>query len=230
MAQPNRTRVRLFWTAWFRAPKLLCGRLVTDDPTAYSNLRGHKTSEPMTETLQLLTDRIDSPIGELLIATDLQGNLRALNWSEQENGLRGLLQLLYGKEGFQIAPAQNPHGLTDAIGRYFAGELNVIDTLPVQTGGTSFQREVWQALRTIPCGTTVSYSELAQKIGRSSAVRAVGLANGSNPIPIVVPCHRVIGSNGSLTGYGGGLERKRWLLEHEKCANIARQKRLFGSR
>jgi methylated-DNA-[protein]-cysteine S-methyltransferase len=91
--------------------------------------------------------------------------------------------------------------------------------------GTPFQLEVWQALRKIPCGTTVSYLDLARQIGRPAAVRAVGLANGSNPIPVVIPCHRVIGSNGSLTGYGGGLERKRWLLEHEKCAAVASQQR-----
>jgi methylated-DNA-[protein]-cysteine S-methyltransferase len=105
--------------------------------------------------------------------------------------------------------------LTHAISSYFTGDLTAIDILPVQTGGTPFQREVWRALRTITCGATVSYAKLAGQIGRPAAVRAVGLANGSNPVGIVVPCHRVIGSNGSLTGYGGGMERKRWLLEHE---------------
>jgi len=85
----------------------------------------------------------------------------------------------------------------------------------VQTGGTPFQREVWRSLRNIPCGTTVSYAEVAEQIGRPAAVRAVGLANGSNPVGVVVPCHRVIGANGSLTGYGGGIERKFWLLKHE---------------
>lgn len=184
----------------------------------------------MADILQLLMDRIDTPIGELLIAADLLGSLRALDFTDHEDGLHRLLQRQYGEKQFQIEPTQNPFGLTDAIGRYFAGELKAIDTLPVHTGGTSFQREVWQALRTIPCGTTISYGALARQIGRSSAVRAVGLANGSNPIPIVVPCHRVIGSNGSLTGYGGGLERKCWLLKHEKCASIAPQKRLFESR
>jgi methylated-DNA-[protein]-cysteine S-methyltransferase len=99
--------------------------------------------------------------------------------------------------------------------RYFAGELAALNELPVRTAGTPFQREVWRALREIPHGTTVSYGKLAEQIGRPKAVRAVGLANGSNPIGVVVPCHRVIGSNGSLTGYGGGIERKRWLLEHE---------------
>ena len=108
------------------------------------------------------------------------------------------------------------NGLTDAIGRYFAGELHAIDSLAVRTAGTPFQREVWRALREIPCGTTVSYAQLAERIGRPTAVRAVGLANGSNPVGVIVPCHRVIGSDGSLTGYGGGIKRKRWLLEHEK--------------
>jgi methylated-DNA-[protein]-cysteine S-methyltransferase len=99
---------------------------------------------------------------------------------------------------------------------YFSGELTAIDTLPVATGGTEFQRLVWSELRRIPCGASISYSELARRIGRPAAVRAVGLANGANPIGIVVPCHRVIGANGTLTGYGGGIERKRWLLAHER--------------
>lgn len=100
--------------------------------------------------------------------------------------------------------------------RYFAGDVEAIDDIPVQTSGTPFQRSVWKELRKIPSGAVVSYRKLAGKIARPTAVRAVGLANGSNPIGIVVPCHRVIGSDGSPTGYGGGLERKRWLLEHER--------------
>ena len=102
------------------------------------------------------------------------------------------------------------------MNRYFAGDLEAIDNIPVQTAGTAFQRSVWNELRRIPTGAPVSYGKLAQRIARPKAVRAVGLANGANPIGIVVPCHRVIGSDGSLTGYGGGLERKRWLLEHER--------------
>jgi len=93
--------------------------------------------------------------------------------------------------------------------------LPAIDDLEVATAGTTFQRDVWRELRRIPVGQTISYSELAQRIGRPKAVRAVGLANGANPVSIVVPCHRVIGANASLTGYGGGLHRKVWLLEHE---------------
>ena len=102
-----------------------------------------------------------------------------------------------------------------SIKAYFEGQLNAIDSLPVECVGTPFQKRVWHALREIPCGRTVSYSELARRIGRPAAVRAVGLANGANPISVIVPCHRVIGVNGTLTGYGGGLERKRWLLSHE---------------
>lgn len=172
----------------------------------------------MTEVLQLLSDRIHTPIGEMAIVADYEGNLRAADWTDHEARMRRLLGLHYGENGFRVESASNPNGLTDAVGRYFAGELDVINALPVETGGTPFQRQVWRALREIPCGTTVSYAQLAERIGRPAAVRAVGLANGSNPIGVVVPCHRVIGSDGSLTGYGGGIERKRWLLEHEKWA------------
>jgi methylated-DNA-[protein]-cysteine S-methyltransferase len=121
--------------------------------------------------------------------------------------------------GFRLEPARNPNDLTHAISRYFEGELTAINILPVQTSGMPFQRDVWRALRDIPCGTAISYAKLAGQIGRPAAVRAVGLANGSNPVGVVVPCHRVIGANGSLTGYGGGIERKSWLLEHEASAN-----------
>ncbi len=160
-------------------------------------------------------DRLDTPIGELLILADAEGNLHAVDWNDHEGRMLRFLRLHYGEHGFKLEPARDPHGLTHAMARYFAGELTAIDNLPVQTAGTPFQREVWQALRKIPCGSTVSYGELARRIGRPAAVRAVGLANGSNPVGIVVPCHRVIGANGTLTGYGGGLERKRWLLAHE---------------
>ena len=97
---------------------------------------------------------------------------------------------------------------------YFAGRLKIFD-LPLAPNGTDFQRRVWSALRKIPFGTTISYLDRARRVGNAAAVRAVGAANGRNPIPIIVPCHRVIGSNGSLTGFGGGLPRKRWLLRHE---------------
>ena len=169
----------------------------------------------MGEILQLLIDRIDTPIGEMLIIADHDGNLRAADWTEHEARMRRLLRLHYGQDGFRLEQTRNPNGLKNAIGSYFAKDFGAIDLLPVQTAGTLFQRKVWRALREIPCGTTVSYAKLAQRIGQPTAVRAVGLANGANPVGIVVPCHRVIGSNGSLTGYGGGIDRKRWLLKHE---------------
>ena len=169
----------------------------------------------MAEVLRLLMDRIDTPIGELLIVADQDGNLRAIDWRDHEARMRRLLDLHYPKIRFTLDPARNPSDLAHAVGSYFAGELAAIDGLPVQTAGTPFQRAVWRELRKIPCGTTVSYASLAERIERPNAVRAVGLANGANPIGVVVPCHRVIGSGGSLTGYGGGIERKRWLLEHE---------------
>lgn len=169
----------------------------------------------MADVFQLLVDRIDTPIGEMVIVADRDGNLRAVDWTDYEARMRRLLRLHYGKDGFQLEPAHNPGSLSGAINSYFAGELKAIDDLPVQTAGTPFQREVWRALREICCGTTVSYAKLAERIGHPTSVRAVGLANGSNPVGVVIPCHRVIGSNGALTGYGGGIERKRWLLEHE---------------
>ncbi len=172
----------------------------------------------MAEPLSLLIDRIATPIGELAIVADEQGSLRAVDWTDRDAGMQRLLRLHYGAEGFALRPAANPGGLSATIGAYFAGDLAAIDTLPVATGGTEFQRMVWRALRKIPCGETLSYAALARRIRRETAVRAVGHANGDNPISVVVPCHRVIGSNGSLTGYGGGIERKRWLLAHEQRA------------
>jgi len=178
--------------------------------------RSPQSGAHVGEILQLLINRISTPIGEMLIVADHDGNLRAVDWIDHEARMRRLLRLHYGENGFRLAPNRNLNSLTHAISSYFAGELTAIDALPVKTAGTPFQREVWRALRKITCGATVSYAKLAEQIGRPTAVRAVGLANGSNPVGVVVPCHRVIGSNGSLTGYGGGIERKRWLLEHER--------------
>ena len=115
----------------------------------------------------------------------------------------------------QFLPRPRPSAATAALEAYFAGDIGAIDAIGVATGGTPFQRSVWAALRNIQAGRTTSYSALASTISRPRAVRAVSLANGSNPIGIIVPCHRVIGANGTLTGYGGGLSRKQWLLEHE---------------
>lgn len=170
--------------------------------------------------LQLFLDRIPTPIGPILIAADGEGKLRAGLFTEDDELIRRQLGLHYGKTGFALRPERNPGGISLAISRYFARELDAIDAIPVETGGTVFQREVWKALRSIPCGATTSYGELARRIGHPAAVRAVGAANGANPVAIVVPCHRVIGADGSLTGYGGGIERKRWLLDHERNGRL----------
>ena len=170
----------------------------------------------MSKQLRLLMDELNTPIGTTLLVVDLQGNLRAVDWKDHLSRMLRLLRIHYGEDGVALEACHDPAGMTHALGRYFEGNVSVMDRLPVQMRGTPFQREVWSALRTIPCGTTTSYRQLAEQIGRSAAVRAVGMANGSNPVGIVVPCHRVIGANGSMTGYGGGIHRKLWLLEHER--------------
>jgi methylated-DNA-[protein]-cysteine S-methyltransferase len=183
----------------------------------------------MSEPLRLLLDRMNTPIGEMLVVTDSEGNLRAIDWAEYETRMRGLLRRHYGEGGFTLEEGRAPYDVARAIEKYFAGDLRALDGLRVKTAGTAFQRRVWDALRKIPCGETVSYAGLAAQIGQPNAVRAVGLANGANPVGVVVPCHRVIGSNGSLTGYGGGIHRKLWLLEHEsgKGSKDVRDRTLF---
>jgi methylated-DNA-[protein]-cysteine S-methyltransferase len=168
----------------------------------------------MTDVAKFWIDRMATPIGELLIVADQAGSLRAIGWTDHESRMLHSLRLHNGSS-LELQNRRDPHGFTSALRAYFSGDLAAIDGLPVAAGGTAFQSLVWAALRQIPRGTTVSYAGLAVRLGKPSAVRAVGLANGANPVGIVVPCHRVIGSNGTLTGYGGGIERKRWLLQHE---------------
>ena len=162
----------------------------------------------------LVLDRILTPLGTALILTDKKGNLRALDWSDYEARLHRLLRLHYGRD-YEIVEGMRLSKASLMVGKYFAGELKAIDKIKVETNGTPFQKKVWAALRKIPPGKTTTYAALAKKVGAPRAVRAVGAANGANPIGIVVPCHRVIGTNGKLTGYGGGLHRKQWLLVHE---------------
>jgi methylated-DNA-[protein]-cysteine S-methyltransferase len=164
---------------------------------------------------QFTLDRIPTPIGGLLVAVDPEARLRILDFDDYDERMRRLLRRQYGTDGVRLAEGRAPASVRDPIEAYFAGEITAIDAIPVKAAGTPFQREVWAALRTIPAGATMSYGALARQIGRPAAVRAVGLANGANPIGVVVPCHRVIGADASLTGYGGGIERKRWLLVHE---------------
>ena len=157
-------------------------------------------------------DRLPTPIGELILVSDPLAQLRALDWIDYESRMHVLLKRHY--EAFRLERAPSPHSVH--LISYFAGNCAAVDQITTATGGTQFQRLVWQSLRAIPLGSTTSYGQLASRIGSPKAVRAVGLANGSNPIGIVIPCHRVIGANGSLTGYGGGLVRKQWLLDHER--------------
>ena len=160
-------------------------------------------------------ERVSTPLGQMLVLTDAQQQLRAVDWQDYESRMHTLLRRQYGKDAVQVHDAGQPSAARRALEAYFDGEVAAINDLPVALGGTDFQRQVWQALRGIAGGQTVSYGSLAGRIERPTAVRAVGLANGANPVGIVIPCHRVIGANASLTGYGGGLHRKRWLLEHE---------------
>ncbi|MBQ0862407.1 methylated-DNA--[protein]-cysteine S-methyltransferase [Streptomyces smyrnaeus] len=153
---------------------------------------------------------IDSPVGPLtLVATD--GTLSAVYMDQQRHRP--------AQETFGTSDPSAFGEVTEQLGEYFAGERTRF-TLTLAPQGTGFQRTVWKALGDIPYGETRSYGQLAELIGRPGAARAVGLANGRNPISIVIPCHRVIGSTGQLTGYGGGIERKRHLLDFERGALV----------
>ena len=164
----------------------------------------------------LTLESLATPFGPILIAVDSRDRLRAVEFWNGEAEMRALLRRFHGAASATFGKIAAP--IRQAFERYFAGDREALKDVPWTTGGTEFQRKVWQALTTIPVGQTWSYAQLAAAIGKPKAVRAVGLANGANPIPIVVPCHRVIGANGSLTGFGGGLDRKRWLLRHEGAA------------
>ncbi len=165
--------------------------------------------------MKLFLERIASPIGAILLVSDGEA-LRALDFHDCEDRLHCLLRRHYG--AYVLTDGRAAGAAGRRVAAYFAGDLTALDTIAVATGGSAFQRRVWAALRAIPPGTTATYGGLAATIGMPTARRAVGLANGANPIALVVPCHRVVGANGSLTGYGGGLPRKAWLLRHETGA------------
>ena len=158
-------------------------------------------------------DRLRTPIGTALLVSDADGVLRALDWEDYEPRMKQLLRRQYGPVVLKElrAPAETKAALTG----YFKGDLDRLNSIRWRVAGTAFQRKVWTALPKIPSGATMSYGELAAKLGMPKAARAVGHANGANPLSVVVPCHRLIGAKGALIKYGGGLERKRWLLGHE---------------
>ncbi len=155
---------------------------------------------------------VDSPIGKLTVAAH-GPKVCLVHFGQVSKQIRDALAAWYPDTA--IESGDDPGGVVSVLTRYFDGDLTSLDEIDVELHGTAFQQRVWNALRTVTAGTTTSYAELARRVGAPTAVRAVGAANGANPVAVVLPCHRIIGSNGSLTGYGGGLERKRWLLHHE---------------
>ena len=160
-----------------------------------------------------MLDRLTTPIGTMLLVTDEDGVLRALDFEDYEARMKELLRLHYG--AVSLSGGRAPKAMRSALSAYFDGDFAALKTVEWRVAGTPFQRKVWTALPGIPAGKTMSYGALAAKLGSPKAMRAVGHANGSNPISVVVPCHRLIGANGSLVKYGGGLHRKQWLLRHE---------------
>ena len=156
----------------------------------------------------------DHVIGPIHMVVD-GGRLLALEFGDVEHRLMPMLRARFGKEPM-LEPVDDLGAIPSAIAAYLKGDLAALDAVEVDGGGTDFQRQAWRALRAIPPGETRSYGQMAAALGRPNAARAIGMANALNPISLVVPCHRLVGSNGALTGYGGGIERKRWLLEHER--------------
>ncbi|TQC96974.1 methylated-DNA--[protein]-cysteine S-methyltransferase [Moraxellaceae bacterium AER2_44_116] len=154
----------------------------------------------------------NSPLG-LLHFAHANDVVYALAFAEFQEQLMEQLQKRFA-ENLNLQPAPNA-AIEELLERYFAGDINALSLIQTHTDGTPFQQEVWQGLRGIPAGQTTSYQQLAQEIGKENGQRAVGTANGRNPIPLIIPCHRVINSNGKLGGYSGALWRKEWLLKHE---------------
>ena len=157
---------------------------------------------------------VETPIGPLTVAARA-GRICMLHFDRSEKSARAVLSKWY--PGEPIERAVDPAGAASVLRRYFEGDIDALDEIDVEMNGTPFQRRVWAALRKVKGGQTASYGALARRVGSPAAVRAVGAANGANPVAIIVPCHRIIGANGTLTGYGGGLQRKEWLLRHEKA-------------
>jgi methylated-DNA-[protein]-cysteine S-methyltransferase len=167
-------------------------------------------------------DSFKSPVGIVTIVSD-GAAVRAVDFEGYESRMHRLLTQHCG--AYQLKKVRDAGGFTTLLKAYFDGDLAALADVPTATNGTPFQMKVWAALRKIPVGTTTTYRTIAARIGKPLACRAVGLANGANPIALVIPCHRVIGANSRLTGYGGGLDRKQWLLSHEGALNRAPDRR-----
>ncbi|WP_211443138.1 methylated-DNA--[protein]-cysteine S-methyltransferase [Collimonas humicola] len=165
--------------------------------------------------MNLFLHRVASPIGVILLVTDSQDRVRALDFEDYEPRMRSLLSTHYGH--YTLSDASAPSSAEPALQRYFSGQLDALKDIAVATNGTEFQQRVWAALRQIPPARMTTYGKLALQMGEHNGARAVGSANATNPIAIIVPCHRVVGADGKLTGFAGGLERKAWLLGHERA-------------
>jgi methylated-DNA-[protein]-cysteine S-methyltransferase len=165
--------------------------------------------------LPLVAETIATPLGAVLLVTDREDHVRAADFADCENRLRRLLDRRLGRSGYELARGSVPKAIETALEAYLSGDLSALGRIPLKTGGTAFQDAVWAALRSVEPGRPVTYAALAHRLGRAGSARAVGHANGANPICIVISCHRLIGADGALTGYSGGLARKRWLLDHE---------------
>ncbi len=178
----------------------------------------------MNHEPQLLRARIDTPVGPLVAVTS-RGKLCALSFEDHDVKAEAFLARRFGPLTPLAAP--DPGGVVTVLESYLEGRLDALDGIEVDPGGTDFQRRVWAELRKIPAGTTISYGELARRVGDPKACRAVAAANGANPIAVVITCHRVRAANGALWGYGGGVNRKEWLLKHEGVPVGGSQRVLF---
>jgi len=156
---------------------------------------------------------LDTPVGPVTLVAGAKG-LCALDFADRRDHVRRNLERRFGP--VELQRQSTLPGIVENVQAYMAGDLRALGRVPVDPGGTPFQQRVWTELRRIPPGATLSYGELARAVGRPGAGRAVGMANARNPIAIVIPCHRVIGADGSLCGYAGGVTRKQWLLNHER--------------
>jgi methylated-DNA-[protein]-cysteine S-methyltransferase len=164
----------------------------------------------------LILETVETPLGGVLLLSDRRGTLHAADFADCEARLLALLRRGRGAASPELERGAVPAALKRRLADYFAGDIRAIDSIALAPRGTDFQSTVWAALRTVPPGSTLSYAGMAEAIGRPTAVRAVGHANGANPFCIIVPCHRLTGADGGLVGYSGGLARKRWLLDHER--------------
>jgi len=178
------------------------------------NARNAATAGPVAGTVALRCDRISSPLGDLLLYSTPEA-VCALDFADLSSAID--LRLRRRDGAFRTSPGSNAEAAR-CIGAYFSGDVSALDAIAIDPAGTPFQRDVWRAMRRVAPGTTRTYSWLADAIGRQAAVRAVGGAGARNPIAVIIPCHRIVGADGSLVGYAGGVERKRWLLGHERAA------------